>query len=49
MLGVYRHLPIKAPQYHISSEGEGRPNEVPVEVARGTTPMMENGGLTRLT
>ena len=30
---MYQHLPIKAPQYDISSEGEGRPDEVPVEVA----------------
>ena len=32
-LGVCHHLPSKAPQYDISSEGEGRPDEVPVEVA----------------
>ena len=32
-LGVYRHLPIEAPHYDISSEGEGRPDDVPVEVA----------------
>ena len=33
MLGVYQHLPTKAPRYDIPSEGEGRPDEVPVEVA----------------
>ena len=27
-LEVYQHLPIKDPQYDISSEGEGRPDEV---------------------
>ena len=32
-LGVYRHLPIEAPHYDISSVGEGRPDDVPVEVA----------------
>ena len=32
-LGVYEHLPMKAHQYDISSEGEGRPDEVPTEVA----------------
>ena len=30
---MYRHLPIEAPQYDISSEGAGRPDDVPVEVA----------------
>ena len=34
-LGVYQHLPIKSSQYDISSEGEGRPDEVPIEVAQG--------------
>ena len=32
-LGVYQHLPSKAPQYDISREGEGRSDEIPVEVA----------------
>ena len=32
-LGEYQHLPIKAPQYDISSQGEDRPDEVPIEVA----------------
>ena len=32
-LGVYQHLPIEAPQYDISSEGEVRPDQVPIEVA----------------
>ena len=32
-LGVYQHLPIKVPQYDISSEGEGRPDDNPIEVA----------------
>ena len=32
-LGVYQHLPSKVPQYDISSEAEGRPDEIPVEVA----------------
>ena len=27
-LGVYEHMPMKAHQYDISSEGEGRPDEV---------------------
>ena len=32
-LGVYQILPAEAPQYDISSDGESRPDEVPVEVA----------------
>ena len=32
-LGVHQHLPIKAPQYDISSQGEDRLDEVPIEVA----------------
>ena len=32
-LEVYQHLPIEDPQYDISSEGEGRPDEVQNEVA----------------
>ena len=32
-LGVYQHFPIKAHQCDISSEGEGRPDEVPTEFA----------------
>ena len=32
-LGVYRYLSIKVHQYDISSDGEGRPDKVPVEVA----------------
>ena len=32
-LGVSQHLPSKAHQYDISSEGEGRPDEVPSELA----------------
>ena len=32
-LGVYQHLPSKAPQYDISSEGEGRSDEIPIEVS----------------
>ena len=31
-LGVYQHLPLKTPQYDISSVGEGRPDEVQIEV-----------------
>ena len=31
-LGVDQHLPSKAPHYDISSEGEGQPDEIPVEV-----------------
>ena len=48
-LGVYQHLPTEAPQYDISSEGEGRLDEVPFEVARVTTPMIESGGPRRWT
>ena len=49
-LGVYQHLPIKAPQYDISSEGEGRPDEDPIEVAPSDhSSDMESGGLTRWT
>ena len=32
-LGVYQQLPTKAPQYDFSTEGEGRPDEIPVVVA----------------
>ena len=32
-LGVYQQLPTKDPQYDFSSEGEGRPDEVPAVVA----------------
>ena len=32
-LGSYQHLPLNAPQYDISSVGEDRPDEVPIEVA----------------
>ena len=39
-LGVYQRLPVKAPQYDISSEGE---------TDRATTPMMESAALTRWT
>ena len=30
---MYQHLPLKAPQYDISSVGEGRPDEVQIELA----------------
>ena len=46
-LGVYQDLPIKASQYDISIEGEGPPDEVPIEVGPSDTPMMESGGLMR--
>ena len=32
-LGVYQRLPNKAPQYDISSDGEDRPDEIPIGVA----------------
>ena len=32
-LGVYQHLRSRVPQYDISSEGEGRSDEIPVEAA----------------
>ena len=32
-LGVYQHLPSKAPQCDVSSEGEGLSEEIPIEVA----------------
>ena len=48
-LGVYEHLPIKAYQYDISSEGEGRPHEVPIEFGPSDNSNDESGGLTRCT
>ena len=32
-LGVYQHVPSKAPQYDASSEGEGLSDEIPIRVA----------------